>query len=984
MSDRFRSHPFARIILPCLILATLCFVSLGRAAELRTLTGHVPSAAARLPSLGRLEASNTLRLTLSLPLHHQAELTQLLNRLYDPTSPDYHKYLAPGQFAERFGPTRGEYQQVLRFAQSNGLDIARTHDSRMMLDVRGSAAAIEKTFHVTLHKYQHPTEHRQFYAPDVEPTVDATLPIQHVHGLNNYALLRPMAHLKSSAANPTAAAGSGPGGFFIGKDFLNAYGPGVTLNGAGQMVGLFEADGFYTNDISRYEAQAGLVNVPLITVTNDGFSGAPGADNFEVALDIEMAIAMAPGLNAVVVFEGPDDVGDWLDTLDSMASSNQILQFSSSWGYTSGTDPNTDFDAVFQRMAAQGQSFFQASGDGDAWVNPVWVPADSPYVTSVGGTLLSMNGSGASYNSESVWNSGNLGVGDAWPANGNGWWGSGGGVSTVYSIPLWQQGLGMSANNGSTNMRNIPDVAMAADDIWITYSSNMTGSVMGTSCAAPLWAGFLALVNQQAAANADPPPGFINSAVYAIGQGVTYGNCFHDIKTGNNTNAQSAGLYQAVTGYDLCCGWGTPAGSNLINALAPLDALSISPPTGFISSGGRHGPYTVTDESFVLTNTGTNTLTWSAVSGVPWLTVFPGAGTLVPGGPASTVTVSLNATASNEVVGVYTGEVEFTNRNDSVVQERAFTLDVINPPAITLAPGNQIVLTGTTATFTAGASGGAPLFYQWQHDGTNLTDNASISGSTNSALALAGVTMPEAGSYSIIVSNAAGTTNSAPAILTVVASPQLVQNGGFETGNFSGWTLLGSAPGNVDVTIGNDYVHSGQYGVQAGPGGSLGFLSQTLATMPGQLYLVSCWFDSPGNDATPNEFSISWNGTNLYDQTDLPGFGWTNFVFTATATVTNTVLQFGFRNDPAYFGFDDASVLPLRAQLQNPAAADGLFTFDWIALQGHQYQVQSTTNVAQTNWINVGGPVTAGSFLLTSTNALTTNRQVFYRVILLQ
>ena len=65
---------------------------------------------------------------------------------------------------------------------------------------------------------------------------------------------------------------------------------------------------------------------------------------------------------------------------------------------------------------------------GDAWVNPVWVPADSPYLTCVGGTLLTMNGAGASYNSEAVWNSGNLGVGDAWSLNGNGYWGSGGGV----------------------------------------------------------------------------------------------------------------------------------------------------------------------------------------------------------------------------------------------------------------------------------------------------------------------------------------------------------------------------------------------------------------------------------------------------------------------------------------------------------------------------------------------------------------------------
>jgi subtilase family serine protease len=122
---------------------------------------------------------------------------------------------------------------------------------------------------------------------------------------------------------------------------------------------------------------------------------------------------MAPGLAGVVVFEAPDNPSDWLDILDSMASSNQIRQFSSSWGYTGAPDPNTNFDAEFQKMAAQGQTFFQASGDGDAWVNPVWTPADSPYVTSVGGTQLTMSNAGAVYVAETTWNSGNLGAGQA-------------------------------------------------------------------------------------------------------------------------------------------------------------------------------------------------------------------------------------------------------------------------------------------------------------------------------------------------------------------------------------------------------------------------------------------------------------------------------------------------------------------------------------------------------------------------------------------
>src|SRR5208282_3999321 len=110
-----------------------------------------------------------------------------------------------------------------------------------------------------------------------------------------------------------------------------------------------------------------------------------------------------------------------------------------------------------------------------------------------------------------------------------------------------------------------------------------------------------------------------------------------------------------------------------------------------------------------------------------WLNASPGGGTLTPGGPAATVTVSLNSTASNLVVGTYNATVWFTNLNDGVGQGRQFTLSVISPPSITTQPTNQAVLEGATAAFTVAATGGLPLFYQWQDSGTNLTDGGNIS-----------------------------------------------------------------------------------------------------------------------------------------------------------------------------------------------------------------------------------------------------------------
>ena len=168
----------------------------AHAGERRALRGHVPPPSALLQPLGRLPATNSLRLAISLPLRNSADLTNLLQSIYDPASPNYHHYLTSAQFNEKFGPTAQDYQKVINFAKSNGLEIVATPDSRMLLDVRGKVSVIEKAFHVILRSYQHPTEPRQFYAPDVEPSVDANLPILDVVGLSDYAKPHPASHLK--------------------------------------------------------------------------------------------------------------------------------------------------------------------------------------------------------------------------------------------------------------------------------------------------------------------------------------------------------------------------------------------------------------------------------------------------------------------------------------------------------------------------------------------------------------------------------------------------------------------------------------------------------------------------------------------------------------------------------------------------------------------------------------------------------------------
>jgi subtilase family serine protease len=168
----------------------------AHAGGMRVLRGHVPPPSALTQPLGRLPATNSLRLAISLPLRNGADLTNLLQSLYNPASTNYHHYLTPAQFNEKFGPTAQDYQKVIHFAKSNGLEVVATPESRMLLDVRGKVSDIEKAFHVKLRTYQHPTESRQFYAPDVEPSVDADLPILDVVGLSDYTKPHPASHLK--------------------------------------------------------------------------------------------------------------------------------------------------------------------------------------------------------------------------------------------------------------------------------------------------------------------------------------------------------------------------------------------------------------------------------------------------------------------------------------------------------------------------------------------------------------------------------------------------------------------------------------------------------------------------------------------------------------------------------------------------------------------------------------------------------------------
>ncbi len=869
---------------------------------------------------------NQLQLAIALPLRDEAGLDAFLKQIYDPANPNYHQYLTPEQFAENFGPTRENYQAVIDFMEKNGLKVTGTHPNRVVLDVAGSVADIEKTFQLKFHVYQNPKEQRTFYAPDTEPSVDATLTVPHnsISGLDNYSLTKPASlHMMPTyqTYNATPNVGSGPGGAYMGKDFRQAYIPGTPLTGTGQSVALVKYDGYYASDITAYATLAGLPAVPLINVAVNGGIATPGANNIEVALDIEMAMSMATNLSNIVVYEAPNGT-PWPTMLSKIANDNLAKQIGCSWGGGSA-NPNAAAEVIFKQMAAQGQSFFTASGDDDAYVGGAKFPSDSTNITVVGGTTLTTT-TGHNRVSETTWNSG-------------GGLGTGGGISTIYPMPAWQFGLNPSSTNaGSTTARNVPDVALTADNIYVKYGNGQATTVVGTSCAAPLWAGFMALVNQQAVASGKPVVGFINPLVYDMASLSTYTANFFDITTGNNTWSNSLNAYFATVGYDLCTGLGSPRGTNFINALVNPDPLIVVSNAGFRAVGTPAGTFNISSQTFFLTNSGTSPLVWSLGNTSSWLTASITGGTLAAGADTS-VTVSLNTVASNLIAGSYSATLSFSNATAKVGHYRFFTLKPSDP---------LVILPPTTVSFK-GPPGGpftpnsqsviltnpTPGTVNWGINNTSTWFTVSPTNGSIAPGAQASVTFTPSSAASYLsdglYSSSFRVTNLTSGYVQFITGTMavgIVQNGGFETGDFTGWTLVGNGYDGTNlfngvVTTnsltdgsGPSFIHSGSYGAFLGDT-NVSTLSQSFPTIPGQDYRVSFWLANPIIGAG-QVFSVNWNTNSpavnqIYFIANPPAFAWTNMIFTVKATDTNTTLQFGSANPPNGFGLDDISVVAI-------------------------------------------------------------------------
>ena len=704
------------------------------------ISGHVPVQHIKNSALlGQKSSSDSVSMTVVLRYPNEAQLNSLLSKLYDPLDPSYGHFLTTQQFTDQFSPSQSDYQAIQSYFKSQGFTVAGIHSNRLVLNVSAPVVTAGQAFNVQFNEYAQGSRH--YYSVDREPALPHSVAdkILHIAGLQNANVWHkhavPLSPYQSMGVTPNQV-GTGPNGGLQPSDIASIY----ELNsaalpaskGLGQTIGLFELDGFAGSDITAYETKFGLPKVQPTTVLIDGFNGKPGSGADEVTLDIELQMAVAPSAK-IIVYEGPNSGAGVIDTYQKIATDNLAKQISTSWGlceqYTSSGSLTAE-NAIFKQMAAQGQTIFAASGDSGAYdcggtsLLNVDDPASQPYVVGVGGTSLKP-GSGEAYSSETVWNTSSTE-------------GGGGGVSTFWALPSYQANIPGLA---SIKYRNVPDVSLDADPYtgYAIYSGGAWQIYGGTSCAAPIWAAYTAIVNQQRQANGSSTLGFLNPTLYALAQTSSYSADFHDITTGNNNH------YYAAIGYDNATGWGSFNGLSLFYDLVAGPSRSATSTTLASSANPSGYGSAVTFTATVTGSSPTGTVTF--IDGTTTL----GTGA-VSSGKATFATSSLTV-GTHGITAAYSGDTKNNASTSTALTQTVNKAATSAALASSLNPSGY----GSAVTFTATVTGSSPTGTVTFKDGTTTLGTGAVS-SGKATLATSSLS---AGTHSITAAYSGDTKNNA-------------------------------------------------------------------------------------------------------------------------------------------------------------------------------------------------------------------------------
>ena len=552
-------------------------------------------------------------LTMKPSAAQQSELEGLLARQADRSSADYHRWLTPEQFGDRFGLSPADYEVVISWLGSHHLHVDQVARARNFVTFSGAARDMGAAFQTTIHRYsdgRYSNGGQEHFANSTAVSIPAALAdlASGIRGLDDFGRLPP-------APQPDYTLGNGvtelaPDDWATIYDVAPLYAMGI--NGAGQRVGILGRSDMNQAYINQFRSQFGL---PPVTVEQHLIGPDPGVTNAasEAALDLEWAGAIARGATLVYIY-----AGSFPDAAQGAIDQNLATVLSESYG-TCEPLSGVGNRLMAQQANAQGITWVASSGDsGAAGCDPhgffnasnnattvsdgpaVGIPASFPEVTAVGGTEFNEGGghywnasnqpdgsSAISYIPEVVWN--DTGAG--------GLLASGGGPSMYFSKPAWQAGPGVP----NDNFRDVPDVSFSASgnhDPYMVINSNGEVPSGGTSASSPSFAGVVALLNQYLVGQgvqSTPGLGNINPTLYRLARTTT--KVFHDITQGNNMVPCMAGSpgcvngllgYAAGPGYDLATGLGSIDIYQLVTQWSEPTAntsISLTPSSSSIAFG---------------------------------------------------------------------------------------------------------------------------------------------------------------------------------------------------------------------------------------------------------------------------------------------------------------------------------------------------------------------------------------------------------------
>lgn len=602
-------------------------MQLPTSAEGRAVvTGSVSPRVRTAQVLGHLQGETALpgmSLVVTPTAAQQAELTQLLQDQQNPASPQFHKWLTPETYGQRFGLSDADLGLVQSWLTSRGFTVESVAASRNRIVFSGTASAAETAFGTTLQRFHR--DDQDYFENSTAITLPSSLAnvVAGVTGLSSFHMAPPPHTL---AVSPQYTSSSGYH-YIVPWDFRQIFGINTLLSqgydGTGVKIGVIGQSEVSDTQLGYFRQKIGQATNKLqrVLVPSTGTAGQLTAgDEGESELDLEYASGSAPGANVLFIYTGLSRNNGVFDALTYAITSNQAPILTLSYGGCEASNASyatSTLEPVLAQASSQGQTIIVSSGDSGAASCEstsnttttatrglsVSYPASSPNVTSVGGTQLNSGtepstsnsywssttdgttkGSALGYMPETTWNdtaaSGSLSS-------------TGGGVSSLFGKPSWQSGTGVPADN----RRDLPDVAFPAavqQHAYIVCTIQQTclnntifgssttgvsngGLIGGTSASAPNFAALLAVVEQATSTTAGL--GNINSSLYSLAAGSKANTVFHDITTGNNIvscSGGSSGCSSTTSGTNGTMGYSAGVGYDLVTGLGSIDAPGLA------------------------------------------------------------------------------------------------------------------------------------------------------------------------------------------------------------------------------------------------------------------------------------------------------------------------------------------------------------------------------------------------------------------------